>query len=137
MLPGRPANVLNGFVATCLSCLRFLSHLHSPSGHYDEPEILSYAIPLICSIGADVRQTIDFPLHGALLAADSPYFRDTRFNENYKLPRLHRLYRKKPKVQEPHDKDIVGANREPHLLCLENPQMPALSANPRRSLANP
>ncbi|MBT5522164.1 MAG: porin family protein, partial [Rhodospirillales bacterium] len=24
-------------------------------GHYDEPEILSYAIPLICSIGADVR----------------------------------------------------------------------------------
>ena len=28
----------------------------SGSGHYDEPEILSYAIPLICSIGADVRQ---------------------------------------------------------------------------------
>jgi hypothetical protein len=33
-----------------------MSHLHSPSGHYDEPEILSYAITLICSIGADVKQ---------------------------------------------------------------------------------
>lgn len=43
-------------VGTRLSCLRFLSHLHSPSGHYDEPEILSYAIPLVCSIGADVKQ---------------------------------------------------------------------------------
>ena len=42
-----------------LSCLRFLSHLYSPSGHYDEPETLSYAIPLICSIGADVRQCFD------------------------------------------------------------------------------
>jgi hypothetical protein len=27
-----------------------------PFGHYDEPETLSYAIPLICPIGADVRQ---------------------------------------------------------------------------------
>ena len=27
-----------------------------PSGHYDEPETLSYAMPLICPIGADVRQ---------------------------------------------------------------------------------
>ena len=30
-----------------------------PFGHYDEPEILSYAIPLICPIGADVRQSED------------------------------------------------------------------------------
>ena len=29
-----------------------------PFGHYDEPEVLSYAIPLICSIGADVGQPI-------------------------------------------------------------------------------
>ena len=28
-----------------------------PFGHYDELKILSYAIPLICSIGADVRQS--------------------------------------------------------------------------------
>jgi hypothetical protein len=41
-----------------LSCLRFLFHLHSPTGHYDEPEILSYEMPLVCSIGADVRQFI-------------------------------------------------------------------------------
>jgi hypothetical protein len=34
-------------------CLIFV-----PFGHYDEPEILSYAIPLICSIGADVRQVV-------------------------------------------------------------------------------
>ena len=32
-------------------CLIFV-----PFGHYDEPEILSYAIPLICSIGADGEQ---------------------------------------------------------------------------------
>jgi hypothetical protein len=32
----------------CLICV--------PFGHYDEPEILSYAIPMMCSIGADVRQ---------------------------------------------------------------------------------
>jgi len=32
----------------CLICV--------PFGHYDELEILSYAILLICSIGADVRQ---------------------------------------------------------------------------------
>jgi hypothetical protein len=38
----------------CDFCLIFV-----PFGHYDELEILSYAIPLICSIGADVRQ---FPL---------------------------------------------------------------------------
>ncbi len=44
-------------IDTRLSCLRFLSHLYSPSGHYDEPEILSYAIPLSYSIGADVRQS--------------------------------------------------------------------------------
>ena len=36
----------------CDFCLIFV-----PFGHYDEPEILSYAIPLICPIGADVRQT--------------------------------------------------------------------------------
>jgi hypothetical protein len=35
----------------CDFCLIFV-----PCGHYDEPEILSYAIPLFCSIGADVRQ---------------------------------------------------------------------------------
>ena len=35
----------------CDFCLIFV-----PFGHYDEPEILSYAIPLFCSIGADVRQ---------------------------------------------------------------------------------
>ncbi|MBT5033494.1 MAG: Flp pilus assembly protein CpaB, partial [Rhodospirillaceae bacterium] len=34
-------------------CLIFV-----PFGHYDELKILSYAIPLICSIGADVRQPI-------------------------------------------------------------------------------
>ena len=27
-----------------------------PFGHYDEPEILRYAITSICPIGADVRQ---------------------------------------------------------------------------------
>jgi hypothetical protein len=43
---------------TGLSCLRFLFHLHSPTGHYDEPEILSYAMPLVCSIGADVRHNL-------------------------------------------------------------------------------
>ena len=32
-------------------CLIFV-----PFGHYHEPEILPYAISLICSIGADVRQ---------------------------------------------------------------------------------
>jgi len=36
----------------CDFCLIFV-----PFGHYDEPEILSYAIPLFCSIGADVRQS--------------------------------------------------------------------------------
>ena len=35
-----------------------LLHFHSPMGHYDEPETFSYAIPLICSIGTDVRQSI-------------------------------------------------------------------------------
>ena len=35
----------------CDFCLIFV-----PFGHYDEPEILSYPIPLICPIGADVRQ---------------------------------------------------------------------------------
>ena len=34
-------------------CLIFV-----PFGHYDEPEILSYAIPLICPMGADVRQFV-------------------------------------------------------------------------------
>jgi integrase len=43
-------------VCTRLSCLRFLFHLHSPTGHYDEPETLSYTMPLVCPIGADVRQ---------------------------------------------------------------------------------
>ncbi len=38
----------------CGFCLIFV-----PFGHYDEPEILSYTIPLICSIGADVRQLDD------------------------------------------------------------------------------
>jgi hypothetical protein len=32
----------------CLICV--------PFGHYDEPEILPYAIRLVCSIGADVKQ---------------------------------------------------------------------------------
>jgi len=27
-----------------------------PYGDYDEPEVLSYAVPLIYSIGADVKQ---------------------------------------------------------------------------------
>jgi len=34
----------------CDFCLIFV-----PFGHDDEPEILSYAIPLFCYIGADVR----------------------------------------------------------------------------------
>ena len=50
------ANILDRLGCTRLSCLRFLSHLHSPTGYYDEPEILSYAIPLICSIGVDGEQ---------------------------------------------------------------------------------
>ena len=53
-----PADVLDCLGRTGLSCLRFLFHLHSPTGHYDEPEILSYAMPLVCSIGADVRQIL-------------------------------------------------------------------------------
>jgi hypothetical protein len=52
------ADIFDYFGRTGLACLRFLSHLRSPSGHYDEPEILSYAIPLICPIGADVRQSM-------------------------------------------------------------------------------
>jgi len=44
------------YVRTGLSYLRFLFYLHSPTGHYDEPETLSHAMPLVCSIGADVRQ---------------------------------------------------------------------------------
>ena len=35
----------------CDFCLIFV-----PFGHYDEPQILPYAITLICPIGADVRQ---------------------------------------------------------------------------------
>ena len=34
-------------------CLIFV-----PFGHYDEPEILRYAITSICHKGADVRQTV-------------------------------------------------------------------------------
>ena len=56
-----PADVLDCLRGTRLSCLRFLFHLHSPTGHYDEPETFSYAIPLICSIGADVRQSASGP----------------------------------------------------------------------------
>ena len=41
----------------CDFCLIFV-----PFGHYDEPEILSYAIPLICPIGADVRQILAYNL---------------------------------------------------------------------------
>ena len=51
-----PADILNCLGSSRLSCLRFLFHLHSPSGHYDEPETLSYAMPLVCPIGVDVRQ---------------------------------------------------------------------------------
>ena len=57
MLARCPADVLDCLGRTGLSCLRFLFHLHSPTGHYDEPEILSYEIPLVCSIGADVGQS--------------------------------------------------------------------------------
>ena len=39
----------------CDFCLIFV-----PFGHYDEPEILPYEIPLICSIGADVRQLDEY-----------------------------------------------------------------------------
>ena len=52
-----PANILDRLGGPYLSCLRFLFHLHSPTGYYDETEILSYAIPLSCFIGADVRQS--------------------------------------------------------------------------------
>jgi len=38
----------------CLICV--------PFGHYDEPEILPYANPSICPIGADVRQASAPPL---------------------------------------------------------------------------
>ena len=38
----------------CGFCLIFV-----PFGHYDEPEILPYAITLICPIGADVRHRRD------------------------------------------------------------------------------
>jgi hypothetical protein len=42
----------------CDFCLIFVPFVpFVPFGHYDEPEILSYAIPLFCSIGADVRQS--------------------------------------------------------------------------------
>ena len=37
----------------CNFCLIFV-----PFGHYDEPETLPYEIQLVCSIGADVKQTI-------------------------------------------------------------------------------
>ena len=39
----------------CDFCLIFV-----PFGHYDEPEILPYEIPLICSIGADVRHGLTY-----------------------------------------------------------------------------
>jgi len=51
-----PADVLDRLGRTGLPCLRFLFHFHSPTGHYDELEILSYAMPLVCPMGADVRQ---------------------------------------------------------------------------------
>ena len=50
-----PTNVPERLRRTGLSCLRFLFHLHSLNGHYDEPETLYYAMPLVCPIGADVR----------------------------------------------------------------------------------
>ncbi len=34
-----------------------------PFGHYDEPEVLSYAIPLIYPINADVRQQTAAEIH--------------------------------------------------------------------------
>ena len=42
----------------CDFCLIFV-----PFGHYDEPEILPYAIPLFCPIGADVRQFLAYVLY--------------------------------------------------------------------------
>ena len=47
----------------CDFCLIFV-----PFGHYDEPEILPYEIPLICSIGADVRQLDEYIREGLCVA---------------------------------------------------------------------
>ena len=60
LLTCRPADVFDCLGSARLSCLRFLSHLHSPSDHYDESETLSCAIPLICFVGADVRKSITY-----------------------------------------------------------------------------
>ena len=53
-----PANIFDCLGGTCLSCLRFMFHLHSPMGDYDEPETLSYAMRLVCPIGVDVRHIL-------------------------------------------------------------------------------
>ena len=53
-----PANILDRLGGPYLSCLRFLFHLHSPMGDFDEPETLSYAMRLVCPIGVDVRHIL-------------------------------------------------------------------------------
>jgi hypothetical protein len=56
MINSKAANLVSLPVCrVCDFCLIFV-----PFGHYDEPEILSYAIPLICSIGADGEQNNKF-----------------------------------------------------------------------------
>jgi hypothetical protein len=65
----------------CDFCLIFV-----PFGHYDEPEILSYTIKLICSIGVDVRQARLVDLRAGnltsnleLVASDIPCLRQIFF----------------------------------------------------------
>jgi len=52
----------------CDFCLIFV-----PLGHFDEPETLPYAIRLVCSIDADVRQT-GFPVHKVLFLRLKVFF---------------------------------------------------------------
>ena len=55
----------------CDFCLIFV-----PFGHYDELEILSYTIPIICSIGADVRHNVTMPGMKRLIPSASSCFVD-------------------------------------------------------------
>ena len=56
----------------CDFCLIFV-----PFGHYDELEILSYAIPLICSIGADVKQNVELHFFGNSVDSRGPFLTET------------------------------------------------------------
>ena len=55
--PRNPSSTMRIF-SSAEYCLRFMFHLHSPMGDYDEPETLSYTMRLVCPIGVDVRHIL-------------------------------------------------------------------------------